>query len=580
MMVYHLSIKNWKRGTKMRKVLSLLLALLLIASLLAGCAQDEPSEAEPSIKPTAQETAKPSESKEPEAPKAVAEGGQLKLPLVESTTTFTAWNSWDVSTSGITDNNESYAYQKLEELTNVHIQWFHPAAAQAGENFNLSIASGDYYDTYMCSIGNLLGGPDYYIENEIFIDLTPYMAAVIPNYKYVCNIDAGTLPTTITDSGYVVGFWQLAKTLQWPWLGPLGRTDWLTEMNMAIPETYDELYDVLVAFRDVKNAEFPLSLTSSGLDGWLMAGFDTMYVPSMGQFFIQVDGQVRFGATEPGFKDFILLMKDWYSQGLIDKDFYTKTDFLQQPASNVGDITQGKVGVGRSLYTFPDFMERMALAAGIEGLEWCGFYQPVKNKGDKIRVSMESTATNFYKGGLGTISTQCEDIETLLRWYDYFYTEEGSILANYGIENQGFTYVDGRPKSTELVYADAEGRAMNSMFPLYAMAQSQPMWYDWERELSPETTDKVLDTKDRFMKNWVGDWTLPTVSPTNEESAEYSSIMGDINTLISENVVKFITGSRPISEFDAFIDQIISLNIARAVEIQQDALDRYNARVG
>jgi putative aldouronate transport system substrate-binding protein len=81
------------------------------------------------------------------------------------------------------------------------------------------------------------------------------------------------------------------------------------------------------------------------------------------------------------------------------------------------------------------------------------------------------------------------------------------------------------------------------------------------------------------MKNWTGEWTMPPVSPTSDESAEYSSIMNDINTLISENVVKFITGQRPISEFDAFIDQIKSMNIDRAVEIQQAALDRYNNRV-
>ncbi len=81
------------------------------------------------------------------------------------------------------------------------------------------------------------------------------------------------------------------------------------------------------------------------------------------------------------------------------------------------------------------------------------------------------------------------------------------------------------------------------------------------------------------MKGWTGEWTMPTVSPTTEESAEYSAIMNDINTLISENVVKFITGDRPLAEFDAFIEQIKSMGIDRATEIQQAALDRYNGRV-
>lgn len=562
----------------MKKTLALTLLLLLITSLAAGCStgtQTQP-DSNATAEPIASTSAAPAKA---EQPKAVADGGEFMLPITDSTVTFTSWNSWDISPSGMTSNNDSKAYIELEKRTNVHIEWFHPASAQATENFNLSIASGDYYDTYYITPTYMVGGPDYYIDNNIFIDIMPYLKDYAPNYEHVRMLDPKTTPTTLTDKGYAPGFCQIAKTLQWPWLGPLGRTDWLKELNLAVPETYDELHDVLVAFRDVKNAEFPLSLTSAGTDGWLMAGFDTMYVPSMNLNFFQVDGQVRFGATEPGFKDYLTLLNTWYAEGLIDKDFYSKTAFMDQPASNVGDVTTGKVGVGRSLYTFPDFMSNQAKAAGIEGLEWNAFYVPVKVKGDIRKVSMESTAVDFSKSNMSTISSACEDIETLMRWFDYLYTEEGSILGNYGIEGEGYTMVDGRPKTTALIYNDQEGRAMNTMFPIYAMAQTQPMWYDWERELGPETSQNVFDTKERFEKNWTGEWTMPVVSPTSEESAEYSSIINDINTLISENVVSFITGQRPMSEYDSFIDQIKSMNIDRAVEIQQAALDRYNNRV-
>jgi putative aldouronate transport system substrate-binding protein len=361
----------------------------------------------------------------------------------------------------------------------------------------------------MCSNSNLIGGPDYYVDNNIFIDLSPYLEEYSPNYNYVRYLDEATLPTTITDKGYVPGFWQIAKTLQWPWVGPLGRTDWLKELNISIPETYDELHDALVAFRDQKKAEFPLALSDIGLDGWLMAGFNTMYQPAFGgALFIQIDGKVHFGATEPGFKEYVTLMNQWYTEGLIDKEFYTKTGF-DTPPMKTADILGNKVGVGRSLYTFPDFITNLSKASGTE-IEWNGFYLPVKNKGDSIKVSEESAATNLYKGGIGTVSTQCGDVENLMRWYDYFYTEDGSLLANYGIEGQGFNYdANGKPKTTELIYTDKDGRAMNSMFPIYAMAQSQPMWYDWERELSPTTSQNVLDTQVNFLKNWTGARSVP-----------------------------------------------------------------------
>ena len=54
--------------------------------------------------------------------------------------------------------------------------------------------------------------------------------------------------------------------------------------------------------------------------------------------------------------------------------------------------------------------------------------------------------------------------------------------------------------------------------------------------------------------------------------------MNDIETYIKEEQVKFITGTKSFDEFDAFIEQINKMNIARAIEIKQNALDRYNAR--
>ena len=43
-------------------------------------------------------------------------------------------------------------------------------------------------------------------------------------------------------------------------------------------------------------------------------------------------------------------------------------------------------------------------------------------------------------------------------------------------------------------------------------------------------------------------------------------------------VVKFITGQEPIENFDAFQARLRQMGIERAIEIEQAALDRFNAR--
>ena len=557
---------------KNKKIVAILLAAFVIASFLAGCSQKgadtSPKPAPASDAPGV--SAAPSETPADDYSQAP---GPFKLPIVEQTATFTAFEPVNVSLAGMTDNNDSYAYQEAEKRTNVHIKWFHPSTSDTQSSFSLSVASGDYYDAYMVTSASFTGGLDSYIDDKVILDLTDLVAEYAPNYDYVRHQD-GTLVSTITDGGNLPGFWQIAKTYQWSWLGPLGRTDWLKELGLEIPETYDQLHDVLTAFKEKKNCEIPLSLGATGVDDWLLAGFDTTYSPTFGSPFIQIDGVVKFGPLEPGFKEYITLMHQWYSEGLIDKDFFSRTS---NPAFDTALASADKVGVGQSLYTFPDFIP---LFAKTQPYEFNAFKVPVKNIGDKRKVVIGGAPLSLNKNVISTISTACADPVTLVKWFDYYFTEDGSLLSNYGIEGQGFNYdANGKPKVTELIYADKTGLPMYAMMYRYTFAQLQGNWYDWERELTPTSSQNVFDTKERWDGNWDDQYSMPNVSPTSQESAEYTAIISDINTLISENLIQFITGQKPMSQYDAFVAEIKALNIDRATAIQQAALDRYNARI-
>ena len=66
---------------------------------------------------------------------------------------------------------------------------------------------------------------------------------------------------------------------------------------------------------------------------------------------------------------------------------------------------------------------------------------------------------------------------------------------------------------------------------------------------------------------------------TSAESQELAGITTDITTYVNECTAKFITGvMNPDTDWDTYVSTIESMNIARAVEIKQAALDRFNAR--
>jgi putative aldouronate transport system substrate-binding protein len=273
-----------------KKYISLALVLLFAVGLLAGCSKEvitenspEPTPVQSSV-PTKESNTEPAEKKA----LAVAEGGEFKLPLTDSKT-FTIWVAF--SSNNMLSLNDSHAYQEFERRTGIHIDWQHVSSASAAESFNLAMASQDYADSYMASITYLTNGADYYVENGIIVDLEPYIPQYAPNYDYVRNLTEGTKVATLTDSGMCVAFYKIMQKLQWAYFGPLGRYDWLEELGMDVPETYNELHDVLVAFRDNYNPEMPLSILPHGIDDWLLAGFDTMYSTSVtGNVYIQKNG--------------------------------------------------------------------------------------------------------------------------------------------------------------------------------------------------------------------------------------------------------------------------------------------------
>lgn len=71
---------------------------------------------------------------------------------------------------------------------------------------------------------------------------------------------------------------------------------------------------------------------------------------------------------------------------------------------------------------------------------------------------------------------------------------------------------------------------------------------------------------------------LPPLSMPSEEMSEYTKIMSDIKTYVSDTTNELIMGVRPISDFDEFFETLKTLGIERAVELEQAAYDRYLSR--
>jgi putative aldouronate transport system substrate-binding protein len=551
------------------RVLAIFMMLLLSLTLFAGCNGDgSEATATPPAQSKAPVSAPPEETD--------GDGYVYKMPIVDDSYTLTGWRPF--TSTYITSPNEILSNIELEKRTNVRIEWqLAPRTDEAATQYNLMIASGNFTDMIFQGIGtggtdpDYIGGIDKAIDDNIFLELTGLIEKYMPNLKGFIDSDAEIDKQIHSDLGNIGYIAQLRRIPQPSWMGPGIRIDYLEKVGISkTPETYDELYDALKKFKSEMNIEQPLIISYMGYNATahsLTSGFD------VDPGFYNENGTVKFGFIEQGFRDYLEMMNKWYSEGLIDQEFYTRNG----PADGyaMDRIPTGKVGATDTfIYTLPGMYKNNS-----EDPDFFIKAMPFPRKSADSVAHFRLMNYRIVNNGV-TIPTTVTDagkLEIIARWADYLYSEEGERLNNYGVEGETYTLVDGKPMYTDAVLNAPDGTSPSQMMQLVADIGMMPGVYDWTRDRSL-VSEEEWSAMDIWGDSASGDWVMPWTTLTSEEGSEYSNLYSDIQTLVTETIAMFITGQKQFSEYDAFIGQLKNMNIDRCIEIQQAALDRYLAR--
>ena len=87
---------------------------------------------------------------------------------------------------------------------------------------------------------------------------------------------------------------------------------------------------------------------------------------------------------------------------------------------------------------------------------------------------------------------------------------------------------------------------------------------------------EMIANKDVVRPYLVDDEKLMIPSFSEEENIQLSAIATDIESFTDEQVVSFITGSRPLSEWDNYVASLKGMNLEQYLAIYQAAYDRWN----
>jgi len=207
---------------------------------------------------------------------------------------------------------------------------------------------------------------------------------------------------------------------------------------------------------------------------------------------------------------------------------------------------------------------------------------PVLEEGQIRHVNIDVIPPTFMGGGGTTISTACENPEILVSWLDYWYSEEGFYLGNYGIEGESWEWMEGydRPVFTDLVENNPDGLNSTMVRFQYALSPFHNKLYDWRigylRTYGDEPMNITLNIWDADYDNTQS---MPEVAMTTDESADYAAAYNDVRTYVSEMTLKFIMGIEDIdAQWGAYMETLENFGLETMLEIQQAALDRYYSK--
>ncbi len=573
----------------MKKMLALLLAICLCLGLMAGCGStstpsaaepassaeapassveeapaEEPAEPEPAEEPAEPEEEPEEVPEEPEEPEAPAIE-PISYPLFDDLHKYTIWLGTAPDLNDVVKNMDEFViFRELEKITNVGWDSTMVSFMAESEQFQLMVAGGDYTDVICKAIDNYTGTVDQAIEEDFLIDLTPYID-MMPELSGWFEKYPELRKELESEQGAIGGFPKFYAEPSDISAGGMIRKDWLDDLGIAEPKSYDDLYNILTAFRDEKGAETPLAIAiSTGLQSELLTGYN------INAGFYQVDGEVRFGAIQPEFKEYLTMMNQWFSEGLINDMFLSNP---YQSLVDVSPITTGKVGVWYG--TAAQRMGNIIDSSEDPNIRLTGVTTVTKD-GSQAHVG-ESGA--LLDNPMWSITTVCEEPEVIAQYVDYVYSEAGILLANYGVEGETFEYVDGVPRLTDMVLSNPDysyGAAMN-IFVCDRMTPA-PFIIDENRVRADYIQDQ-LDAIEVWNNANDGLYNMPRsgVNLTVEESQDYNALYTDIETYMDENVVKFIVGDKSLDEYDDYVATLKQMGIEDCVAIEQAAYDRYLA---
>ena len=548
----------------MKKILALILALAMILSL-AACgkpAEQPPVETQPATPDTQPVETEP-EVQEPQK-------NVDRYPL-QSDKTFDVVSGSDI----FGDDGETVITQAMQKATGVDIDW----SFMTAEQVQLALTGKDLPDAIF-QYASLLdkatmyeyGQGGYFVNFMDYLDIMPNFSAVIeanPDaLKVVQNEDGSVycLPTlTVTSTGF--------NNLLYYRTDMMKAAGW--EKAPATTDEFIQFVTDLQAHYGANDPEFiAVNAYAANRMGWSTKRIMSYFFPAFGELLlteltVDSQGNVVLGAATEQYKHLLEFMNELWNSGAFNTNIYSQEATASQ-ALAAGDHVA--IVTDHNGHTSEGYANMSILA-------------PL--------TSEYYTTQHWYKspscswGRINAISAQCEDIETMVKWFDAWYAPATDPLNAEGTLYAitpwlGEIGVDHALDEATGIYTELEHEGIEMGKFLASESFQIALYSGYEGGLFPFSSAptngvgvKGQGTINNLWPYAETPFDLNSLVLTEDESDTYNDAWTDINAYIVETTAKFITGEADIAaEWDNYIAELESMGLQDVIDVYQAAYDR------
>ena len=467
-------------------------------------------------------------------------------------------------------------YDVAEERTGIHVDYISgpEEAADVYSEVDQRVISGDLPDAVMTKLAQT----NVYGPQGVFADLAPYIEKYAPNLQKYID-DNPDYKALVSDAdGHIYG---LCK--ETPIFADLigYRVDHFKAAgidpdSIVTVDDFTKALETLKAYYGKDNPNYyPLTGRDTAIRfaSWFGAASNISSTESNG---IYINGHYKDGSIDimnDGAYKMAETMKKWYDEGLIQPEWVAGT-FSE--ADWEAAMLNGNGSVFYDYYNRAEwFMEN----GGPDNdpnyqMGVLNFIKDDNGNPQKMTVSMK-----YNDECVTAVNANCSEdkIKTILTFIDYFYSEEGEILANYGVEGESFKDTNGDKEfivdyQTEEATPAGEKRwsFLSDRFTVCKPVDNEA-FFKRNAPLIAEATGRLF-TDENLGTSYV-------LKFTDDQSKEVTNLLASVFDAQMSGIAQFIDGTRELTpdNWAAFQQEMNDLGLSRIEEIQ---LAAYQAMYG